>query len=203
MTPEAFQTRFSTSNEVLLDLKRFSTLLVKWNKRINLISKSTESDLWQRHFADSACLTTVVDPPKTWCDLGSGGGFPGLIVAILLKRNDTQLTLIEADTRKAAFLKEATRQLALNVTVLDQRIEAATPQNADVISARALAPLDQLLEFATLHGHSRSVCLFPKGARVSEDLHTARSCWTFDHTIHPSASSAEGVILRISEIARV
>ncbi|MBK1634865.1 16S rRNA (guanine(527)-N(7))-methyltransferase RsmG [Rhodovulum adriaticum] len=188
-------------------LSAYAALLRKWNPAINLVSRSTLKDLETRHIADSAQLFDLA--PKNaahWVDLGSGGGFPGLVIAILAADAAPQMrvTLIESDLRKATFLRTAARELGLeNTNVLSQRIEAAPPQGADVLSARALAPLTDLLSFATRHLAPDGVALFPKGARHDQELEAALATWRFTVQKIPSTTDPQAVILQIGGIARV
>ena len=138
----------NVSRETYDALKAYQRLLEKWTTRINLISKSTHDDVWVRHICDSAQVMALASPhARHWVDIGSGGGLPGLVVAILAKAFNPQLrvTLIESDQRKAVFVRTVVRELQLNATVQAKRIEAVGPLKADVISARALADLNDLL----------------------------------------------------------
>ena len=145
-------------------------------------------------------------PPDaaSWCDLGSGGGFPGLVVAILAaeKRPGLQVTLIEADQRKAAFLRTVLRETGVAAQVIDARIEETPPQSSDVVSARALAPLAALVDLARRHLSPQGVCIFPKGARHAEEIADALELWRFDCETVPSRTDEAAVILKISELSR-
>ncbi|MCL4170695.1 UNVERIFIED_CONTAM: hypothetical protein GTU68_049362, partial [Idotea baltica] len=134
----------NVSRETFAALQAYAALLEKWNPKINLVSKSSLQDLWNRHILDSAQLFSLVQHPhNTWADLGSGGGFPGLVIAIMALESGSpdQVILIESDTRKAAFLRTVIRELGLRASVINKRIEQVDPLDADVISARALADL--------------------------------------------------------------
>jgi 16S rRNA (guanine527-N7)-methyltransferase len=168
---------------VLEKLKLYQGLVEKWTPRINLVARSTVADIWDRHIIDSLRLCTLELPmARRWVDLGSGGGFPGLVVAVVLAcRGDcTGVVLVESDARKAVFLREAARQLGLIITVHAERAESLPAQNAAVVSARALASLDRLCEIAHRHLASGGVCLFPKGERAEEEIALARRSWRFD-----------------------
>jgi 16S rRNA (guanine527-N7)-methyltransferase len=171
------------SDAGLEKLRLFQALVEKWTPKINLISRSTVPEIWSRHIADSArvCLVPAQNM-RRWVDLGSGGGFPGLVVAIwLADRGDSaEVILVESDQRKATFLREAARQLGLVVTILAERAENLPPQGADVISARALASLADLCGFAERHLVAGGVCLFPKGERATEEVTEARKSWRFE-----------------------
>jgi 16S rRNA (guanine527-N7)-methyltransferase len=193
------------SRETFEALKAYEALVRRWNPAINLVSKSTLPDLWTRHIADSAQVFGLAPPTaKSWADLGSGGGFPGLVVAILARELRPQLnvSLVESDLRKATFLRQAAQSLALPVTVHSERIESLEPLNADVLSARALSALPELLGFAVKHMHRSGVAIFPKGARYEDELAQARKAWDFDVDTQPSLSEGEAAILVIRNIHR-
>ncbi|GAA0297244.1 16S rRNA (guanine(527)-N(7))-methyltransferase RsmG [Rhodovulum strictum] len=195
------------SRETSERLAGFAALLRKWNPVINLVARSTLDALEERHLVDSAQLFQHLPPSaRRWADLGSGGGFPGLVIAILAAEQAPDLTveLIESDQRKATFLRTAARELGLgNVTVLAERIESLPPRHADVISARALAPLTELLDHAERHLAEDGIALFPKGARHGEELDAALASWRFDVQKIPSTTDPQAVILKIGGIARV
>jgi 16S rRNA (guanine527-N7)-methyltransferase len=168
---------------VLEKLKQYQGLVEKWTPRINLVGRSTVADIWDRHIIDSLRLCALDLPlARRWVDLGSGGGFPGLVVAVVLAcRGDrTEVVLVESDARKAVFLRQAARQLGLTTTVHAERAESLPPQHADVVSARALAPLDRLCEIAHRHLAPSGVCLFPKGEKAEEEIAVARRSWRFE-----------------------
>lgn len=192
------------SRETKLQLERFATLLKRWNAKINLVSRSSLGDLWGRHIMDSAQLFALMPPSaRSWADLGSGGGFPGLVIAILAQQAgaDLAVTLVESDGRKAAFLAAAVHELGLSATVRTDRIEALAPLGADVISARALAPLSQLLGYCARHGGQGSRALLLKGAGFAEELKEARENWRFDLVTHPSKTAPDSVILDIGALS--
>jgi 16S rRNA (guanine527-N7)-methyltransferase len=177
----------------------------KWNPAINLVSKASLGDLRQRHIADSAQIFQVAGVTDgMWADLGSGGGFPGIVVAILAAEASPALrvTCVEADQRKAAFLTTAARDLGLAVTVLPERIEDTPPLQADVVSARALAPLRQLLPWAERHLREGGVALFPKGAGHAKEVEEARAGWRFSLQAVPSRTDPDARILKLGEIRR-
>ena len=186
-------------------LEEFLELLLHWNGRINLFSRKEAADLWTRHVLDSAQLLPLApESARTWLDVGSGGGFPGIICAIIAKyqRRSISFTLVESDRRKAAFLREAAIRFELPVTVLSARIEEITLISQDIISARALATLEKLLGYTSPFSHSGTTFLFPKGRQSEMELTEARKYWHM-RVIHvPSRTDAEGSILRISEVNR-
>ncbi|WP_414707621.1 16S rRNA (guanine(527)-N(7))-methyltransferase RsmG [Rhodovulum sp.] len=195
------------SRETSDRLDRLAALLRKWNPAINLVSRATLDVLESRHIGDSAQLFShLPNGARRWTDLGSGGGFPGLVIAILAAEGapDLAVDLIESDQRKAVFLRTAAQELGLdNVTVFASRIETVPSRQADVVSARALAPLSQLLDFADRHLAQGGIALFPKGARHDEELDEALASWRFDVQKIPSTTDPQAVILKIGGIARV
>lgn len=193
------------SRETFDALKSFESLVRRWNAAINLVSKNTLPDLWDRHILDSAQLLVLCPKEaRSWADFGSGGGFPGIVIAILAREllPDLRVTLVESDLRKATFLRQAAQALSLSVTILSERIESLQPLHADVLSARALAALPTLLAFAEKHLQRDGIALFPKGARHEEELTQARAVWDFDVDTRPSLSDAEAAILVIRNIHR-
>ena len=193
------------SRETYDDMVGFGDLVRKWTAKINLIAPSTIDDLWTRHVVDSAQLYALA--PKSfghWVDIGSGGGFPGIVMAIYAKTQqpDAAFTLIESDQRKAAFLRTASRELALNVTVTAERIETAAPANADVVSARALTTLSTLISLTERHLNPSGVALFHKGRRAEDEIAEARKAWQFDLEERPSFTDPQARLLVIQRIAR-
>ncbi len=198
--------QMNVSRETISRLERFEEILLKWNPRINLVSKASLENLWHRHIVDSVqVFTSVKDPGDSWVDIGSGGGFPGIVVAIMAAEYfpKTKVTLIESDQRKSAFLRTAARECGVPVTVLSQRIEQATPQNAHILSARALAELDTLLEFSEQHLAKDGLAVFPKGANWKKEVDKAAERWSFDVEPITSLTETEAVILKIKGVVRV
>ena len=194
------------SRETSKRLAQFETLIRKWNPVINLVARSTLDDLRNRHFIDSAQIFDLAPvTARHWVDLGSGGGFPGMIVAILAacERQDLSVTLVESDQRKAAFLTTAARELGIPVRVLPARIETIPSLQADILSARALAPLDTLLAHAERHLAPGGTAIFPKGGNHQAEIDQALEHWTFSYQKEPSKTDASGVILIIGGISRV
>ena len=193
------------SRETFEALKMFESLVRRWNPAVNLISKSSVPVLWDRHIVDSAQLLNFLPPgARHWADLGAGGGFPGIVIAVLARETSPELrvTLVEADSRKATFLRQAAQALELEVSVINDRIESLPSLQADVVSARALAPLADLLRFAEHHLRKGGISILPKGARYSEELTAALQKWNFDVETHPSLSEAGAAILIIRNIER-
>jgi 16S rRNA (guanine527-N7)-methyltransferase len=209
--PDDFAAAFPVSPETLHRLEVYADTLRLWQKRINLVAPSTLPDLWHRHIADSAQLVALAPPGiRTWADLGSGAGFPGLVVAILLAGRDTsepppRITLVESDQRKCAFLAEVVRATGisalLSVDILGMRIEAAATRDrlatVDVVSARALASMERLLELAAPFLGVASVALFMKGRSAEAEIAEARRAWRFVCDLVPSRSDAEAGIVRV------
>ena len=193
------------SRETSVLLEVFADELVRWTKRINLIAPATVADVKHRHIEDSLQLANFLSvTPAKWCDLGSGGGLPGIPLAILAQGwlLETQFVLIESDARKAAFLRTISTKLDLPVTTLSARIEAVPPQAADIVSARALAPLDKLLGYVHRHLKSDGTALLMKGRNHAEEVEAARRNWHFDLEVQPSRTDPEARILVLRNIAR-
>lgn len=201
---ERFCAEADVSRETCGDLQTYADLLVQWNKTINLVSPGSLKELWERHFLDSAQLLQLVEPKGRWVDLGSGGGFPGLVIAILARdKPDLEVILVEADQRKATFLRTVIRRLALRASVVAGRIERVPSQEADILSARALASLDVLLGYASRHLKPTGVAIFPKGEKAGAEIAEALEHWSFDCEKHASQTGNLSTILRIGEITRV
>lgn len=196
-----FAAQVDVSRETLDKLERYAALLKQWNKKINLVSAGTLDSLWSRHFLDSAQLMGCAPKADHWVDLGSGGGFPGAVIAILCGANQ-RTTLIEADQRKAAFLRAVARE-TVPFEVLSERIENAEPQNADIVSARALAPLPILLGYVSRHLSPNGRAVLPKGRKADDELREALEHWRFDCETYPSKTDTDAVILTLGEIKRV
>jgi 16S rRNA (guanine527-N7)-methyltransferase len=190
------------SRETTEQLEALVSTLARWQKAINLIGRTTIEDVWARHILDSAQLVPLVPPrSRTLVDLGSGGGFPGLVVAAL--RPDLDVTLIEVDARKAAFLGEAGRRMGLmkQPRVVIGRIEDVPSARADVVTARALAPLGQLLGWADRHRADTAICLFHKGKGWQAELTEAMKDWDIPCDPLSSKTDRDAVILRIGSYA--
>jgi 16S rRNA (guanine527-N7)-methyltransferase len=197
---EGFAALTDVSRETLARLEAYATLLVEWSTRINLIAKSTIGDLWRRHLLDSAQLLALLPPgTQSLVDLGSGAGFPGLVLAIL---GVPGVELIEADSRKAAFLREAARIADTEITLRPCRIEAVEPHPVDVVTARGCAPLDRLLPLAERFIGADTTCLFLKGERVVEELTAAGKAWKMTASRHPSRADPGGVVLSLQKVVR-
>jgi len=204
LEPEAFAAACNVSRETLEHLRRYAETLLKWQKSINLVSAESAQDLWRRHMLDSAQLQVLLPPnTRTLVDMGSGAGFPGLVLAIL---GVPAVHLIETDARKCVFLAEAARVAGLapgsNPIIHRARLEMVTDLQADAVTARACAPVGQLLAYAEPFLAPHSICVFPKGGRVEEELTEAAKTWRMDLQRFPSLSDSSGTILRMRQVAR-
>lgn len=203
---ETFRAQFDVSRETMRRLETLHDLVLKWTQRINLVSRDSQSSLWSRHITDSAQLWALrPETAQTWVDLGSGAGFPGLVIAALAADSGPRLsmTLVESDARKAVFLAEAARGMGVSVRIENCRIESLPPLAADVISARALAPLDVLLGHLEKHRATGGIGLFPKGAAVHKEIETAARIWRFERRLHGSVTQPGAAILEIGAVSRV
>ena len=204
MTPrldaQGFAAQCGVSRETLARLEAYADLLRQWSARINLVAATTLDDLWRRHFLDSAQLLPLVPAgAQSLIDLGSGAGFPGLVLAIL---DVPGVELVEADARKCAFLREAARLTAASVQIRNARIESLAPHIIDVVTARGCAPLDRLIQLAQPFIGPHTVCLFPKGERAGHEVAAARCEWTMDVARRESQSNSRGIILCLTRVAR-
>ena len=193
------------SRETSERLKTFEALVHKWNPAINLVSRNSLAQLRERHILDS--IQVYKAAPHNfdhWVDLGSGGGFPGIVIAILAAEAfpTQRATLIESDTRKAMFLRTALRETGVPATVLAERIEVAEPQNAQIVSARALADLTDLLGYAARHLAPEGVAIFPKGATWRDEVEAAKSQWNFSMEVVTSKLDPDAAILSITGVSR-
>jgi 16S rRNA (guanine527-N7)-methyltransferase len=190
--------QLGVSRETLDRLQVYLDLLARWQSRINLVGPATLADPWRRHILDCGQLWRFWPTgAQTLADLGSGAGLPGLVLAVM---GAPTVHLIESDQRKAAFLREASRACGVAVTVHAQRSEAIPPLAADVVTARGLAPLLELLALAARHVHDGTTCLFLKGRSAESELTRARGIWTMSTAIAGSLSDPEGQILILNEI---
>ena len=204
--PNSIVTRLNVSRETLERLEALSDLLRKWNPKINLVAPSTLDNLWARHIHDSAQMFDLVAPSGgKWLDIGSGGGFPGLVVAILNaeQKQPWKVTMMESDTRKCTFLRTVLRETGVPASVVTKRIELADPAEADVISARALADLSTLFSFAERHLKTEGTALFSKGVNWKKEVQVAEKSWSFQCEAIKSETQEGAVILKVGDITRV
>ena len=206
MDPLHLESFKNVSRETSEKLLQFERLVLKWNPTINLISKATVEQIRSRHIMDSVQVYHLVDVHAgLWCDIGSGGGFPGLVCAILAKGTGgvQSFRLVESDARKAVFLSEAARTLGLDVKVLNQRIEDLPAQKAAILTARALAPLHKLCDYAQKHLKEDGIAIFPKGASHDVEVQEAQKSWRFDLETHQSVTDPGAAILVLRNICHV
>jgi 16S rRNA (guanine527-N7)-methyltransferase len=201
--PTEFAKACNVSRETLDRLVIYADLLKRWQKAVNLVAPGTLPDVWHRHFADSAQLAPLVPATaRRHADLGSGGGFPGLVVAIMLaERGQLHTTLIESDQRKCAFLREVARQVGIAVDIMTTRIESSETHAkvgvVDVVTARALAPLDRLFALSAPLCTASTLGLFLKGRGVETELVAARRRWRFEHRLIPSRTQAGAHVVAV------
>ena len=197
-------TLINVSRETLDRLDRYVATLLTWQQRINLIAPSTEPKIWTRHIVDSLQLLALAPQARSWVDLGSGGGFPGLAIGCALADvPKARVHLVESSTKKAAFLREATRIIGAPAEVHAVRIEDFVENFSapvDVVTARALAPLAELLAAAYPLLKTGAVGLFPKGQDVGSELTQAAKCWTIRSSLAPSLTDPKGQIVCITSI---
>jgi 16S rRNA (guanine527-N7)-methyltransferase len=203
---EDFLRQCSVSRETLAALRCHVDLLTKWQKRINLVSGATLPEIWRRHVLDSAQLFPLAPPgARIWTDLGSGGGFPGLVLAAILAYDHpermAQVHLVESDRRKAAFLRECARQMSVPVQVHAERIEDLAGWPSDVVTARACAGIGALLSYARPFLHKGTVLLFPKGKDYAAELTGLRKCGTFRCETVASTTDRAARIFRLQMVA--
>lgn len=202
MTPEEFAAAAGVSRETLARLEAYAAILRKWQRAVNLVGAATLPHLWHRHFLDSAQLFPLIPQgTRVLLDLGSGAGFPGLVLAIM---GFPEVHLVESDARKGEFLREAARAagVAPGVVVHRARVADVPPFPVDVVTARALAPLDDLIGYAAPFLGEKGVCLFPKGKAVERELTMARKHWTFALACFPSVTDPAATVLRLEGIRR-
>jgi len=204
LTAASFQKQTGVSRETMARLGAYVELLGAWNRRINLVGPRTLGDIWRRHILDSAQLFPLIPPKaRSLLDVGTGAGLPGLVLAILGAK---EVHLVEADQRKCAFLREATRVAGLaldrDVFIHNRRLEAAPPFAAEVVTGRAVAPLDALLRLTEPFRRPSTISLFHKGIRAGEELTEAAKTWRMKVERIPSRSDPSGTILRLTEVER-
>ncbi len=212
--PAEFAAAFDVSRETLDRLVIYARLLERWQATINLVAPGTVPVLWHRHFADSAQILRLAPEgrPLHWLDLGSGGGFPGLVIAVMLAECvGARVTLMESDLRKGAFLREVVRETGLArlglVDIVTGRVESAANQAkvgpVDVVSARAMAPLPKLLGWALPYFGAETIGLFLKGRDAELELAEARRLYRFDAELVPSMTDRQGQVVTLRQLAPV
>lgn len=178
-------------------------VLDKWRKTHNLIGPMERARLWRRHILDSLQVYQYRDKDALkWIDLGSGAGFPALIMACASADSEEKFTLVEAAGKKCAFLRVAAREANLNISVENSRIEAVSRETFNHVTSRALASLPQLYEYSERFLANKASCVFLKGKEVMQEIESAQSDWAFDYQLHESFSHTEGRILVVKGLTR-
>ncbi len=192
---------YAVSRETANRLETYVSELLKWQKRINLIGPSTIDEIWTRHIFDSLHLLSFIKNRETsLLDMGSGAGLPGLVMAIA---GMGDVTLVESDQKKAAFLREAARLTNAPLIIQNCRVEELPPRRYDIVTARALAPLGGLFDLSECFTDVKTICLFPKGKNYSNELEDAKTRWDFDCIPHPGACGSDGFVLEIRRLTRL
>jgi 16S rRNA (guanine527-N7)-methyltransferase len=205
--PEQFAEAFKVPRETIHRLICYADLLKDWQKRVNLVSARSLPQLWDRHFADSAQILRLAPDAKVWLDLGSGAGFPGLVIAILQANHaNFRMHLVESTAKKCAFLAEVARVTSAPVEIHCMRIEglskSATSLKPEIITARALAPLPRLLELARPWFEPGVRGLFMKGRDAREEIDAAKRCFDFTCELHQSMTAEESFVVELSDVAK-
>lgn len=198
MTPqESFAAALNVSRETLAMFGIWETALRSWQRRINLVSDRTLDEFWTRHALDSAQLAALIPPGAQSCiDLGSGGGFPVLALAIMLRdRRDLSFTAVESNAKKAGFIRDVATQTGLKMRILNARIEDVPPSAFDVVTARALAPLDRLARFAERFSGADTLWIFPKGVGYEDEWVQSDLSLHYERRIVPSLTDTDARIL--------
>ncbi|MEP3889143.1 MAG: 16S rRNA (guanine(527)-N(7))-methyltransferase RsmG [Hellea sp.] len=202
---EDFAKESNVSRETLADYQAWHALLLKWNRKINLVSPTALDDFWRRHALDSWQIWPhIPEMSKKFIDLGSGAGFPGLAMAMGCKAHGVgDVTLVESAGKKTSFLRTVIRELSLPANATSQRAEEITPERHDIITARAFAPLPRLFAYAQPFWGEGTIGLFLKGEAAQEELTLASKEWTYDVEIIPSLSDSTGCLLKITDLRRL
>ena len=199
---QAFRARANASAEQIADLEAFRLRLVEANMVMNLVGPDSLPDFWNRHVWDSAQLLDLAPEAKTWADLGAGAGFPGLVLSIMLKgREGAHVWLIDSLAKRCRFLREVVDALSLPATVIVGRAEAQSVM-CDIVTARAVAPMEKLLGYAQPYFQRGAQGLFLKGERAESELIEARKSWHFEAELAPSQSDVRGRIVTIRSLRR-
>ncbi len=197
--------RFNVSRETIRKLSSYQDLLVRWQSKTNLVAPSTVREYWYRHVADSIQCCRIKPDTKIWADLGSGGGFPGMVIAAELSNiENSQVSLIESNAKKCAFLRAVAREIDVNVEIHNLRIEGfiSTDNAPEVVTARALTNLNSLLDYCELWISGKTIGLFHKGREYQKELKECHDKWRFDLIEHKSEITEDSVILEISNLIR-
>ncbi len=204
-TPERFAARFNVSRETVERLEIYEALLRQWQKGTNLVAPKTLDQVWHRHFADSAQLLNLAPDSAKWLDLGSGAGFPGLVIAICAaNREDSHVHIVESNARKCAFCQEVVRETGSSVEIHCARIESLGRTNrfdgVEIITARALSALNGLLALAEPFFRDGTTGLFLKGRNAEKEREEAEKYWTFKAELHPSITDSQASIVQVTEL---
>lgn len=202
---DAFIKEFNVSRETIEKFEIYETQLKKWAPKINLISLSTIDDIWARHFNNSAQILKKFDKlPKSIIDFGTGAGFPGLVLAIFIANEieDYKVTLVDENHKRISFLRETARAMGLRIEILHSKVEALVPQKYEILTARAFAPLDKLLDLSHTYAQEGARLLFPKGKDVKNEIEIAQRKWNFNFEIEVFDKNSGSCILEISELER-
>jgi 16S rRNA (guanine527-N7)-methyltransferase len=199
---ESFAADFNVSRETLAQFDTYAALLTDWQTRMNLVGPSTLAAVWQRHFSDSAQILAIAGERRSWLDIGAGAGFPGLVIALLDPL--ARLTLVESIAKKCRFLDAVVTTTGLQdrVTIENRRVETLPRAKFDIITARALAALDQLFDWGLPYAGSGTRWILPKGARVDDELAIASKRFAFDYSLVPSRTDAAARIVVASGVKR-
>ncbi len=195
--------RLIVSRETLSDLKNYQSLLIEWQNKLNLVSASSLSDAWNRHFLDSAQLLQYIpETAQNLIDFGSGAGFPAMVLAVITKKRTPflNITMVESIRKKTLFLNEVATKLDLQVRIVNERIENLPKQKFDIITSRAMCSLDKLLDYARPFCRKQTLCLFPKGRSWREEVVQAEHKYNFSYKAEDSLLSEEGKILIVTDI---
>ena len=206
-TPERFASHFNVSRETLQRLEIFEALLRQWQKGTNLVASNTLDHIWHRHIADSAQLLRLAPDSAEWLDLGSGAGLPGLVIAICsANREDSHVHIVESNARKCAFCQEVVRETGCSVEIHCQRIESLSGSDrfdrVEIVTARALAPLNELLKLAAPFFQAHTMGLFLKGRNAAIEQADAAKNWSYEAQLHPSVTQRQAHIIQINSLRR-
>lgn len=196
---------YNVSRETINELKKYEALVVEWNNKFNLISKSSVQYIWGRHILDSLQLCQFVkNTDKIMYDFGSGAGFPAIVLSIVGKQlfPELKIFLVESITKKALFLNTVKNELNLNIEVINGRIENIKAENIDLISSRAMASLDKLIDYSKPFCNKNTRLIFPKGSKYKDEIDLSLKTWKFDFDVIQSKTDETGKILYIRNIRR-
>ena len=193
----------NVSRETLEELEEYKESLLLWNRKINLISEKSSKNIWGRHLLDSAQIFKYLKASdRNILDMGSGGGLPGLVLGLVAKKKypNLKVTLVESDRRKCVFLKEVVRTHKLNSVVLSERVELLPAHTSDVVTARAMAPLKTLLDYANPHLSDGGICVFLKGVNYKKEIDEALAFWRFNISVDASITNVGSAVLKITDL---